>query len=443
MTLRPYQVPHYEQLLASLEANSSALDASDTGTGKTYVALAIAKTLGIVPLVVGTKAGRGGWEDASTLCDVPVEYINYERLRGQRKRETGLAETEWLEEVKWGSGSFLKWKNDYDMVIFDEAHRCGGSKSLNSKAMIAARRQARYTLALSATAADDPRQMKALGYLLGLHGLSKKSSRYRLNWMGFQYRHGVTPGVFGGYEFSQDPEKQRQVFAKLHAEIFPRHGSRMVKAEIPGFPKTVIDVKFIEDESNEAAAISETLHNTDDSMDGISIATDCRQKLELLKVPYFVDLADDYSQTSKLVYFLNFRKPLWKLYEQLQKKFGSDRVGIIDGTQTGERGDAERRDFLRRFQANELDALCCNAQAGGESANMHDPLGHVERTVFISPLESGRQFHQVTGRVNRDGGAFSTQFVTLFKNTREEVIAERMRRKSFNVELFNDGDFKI
>jgi hypothetical protein len=74
---------------------------------------------------------------------------------------------------------------------------------------------------------------------------------------------------------------------------------------------------------------------------------------------------------------------------------------------------------------------------------MHDPFTQRDRTTLISPCCSGRQFKQVVGRVNRDGGGFSQQFVVLFSDTREEEIAARMEAKGYNIDLLNDGDLLI
>ena len=480
--LRTYQEPHFRQMLDILQKRGAALDASDTGTGKTVVALFICKALNVTPLVIGPKTSRAGWEHLAREVGVEIEFVNYEKLRGRRQvgpakqaeygkaQEKFIAEvaaagnpfelpeelearrpepprptttTDWVEEVPWGKGSFLKWRNNYALIIFDEVHRCGGSTSLNSKLLIAAKRQAQSVLALSATAADDPRSLKALGYLLDLHGLSKKALPSRLNYMSWLMRHGCTPGTFGGFDFSRDKEKQKKAFAKLHGEIFPLHGARMRKAEIPGFPKTLVDIKLLTDETGKAAKLTQETH--DILADGGSVADTMtlRMRLENLMAPHFVDLAEDYAKTSKVVLFVNFTEPLMAIRDALAKLFGSTKVGYISGAQTGKRGETERFHYLDQFQANRLDALVCNVQAGGESANMHDPTGQVDRTTIIAPCESGRQFKQVLGRVNRDGGAFSLQLLTYFSGTLQEKVADRLVQKSFNIDLLNDGDFLV
>lgn len=432
------------------------LDASDTGTGKTYVTLFLCRELGIVPLVIGPKSARAGWAEAAELVGVELEFVNYEKIKPRLTKKLVWPKTrfgplqgpffdthresEWTVEVPWGKGSFVKWKQEYHTIVFDEVHRCGGGTSLNSKLLIAAKRQAEFIIALSATAADDPRQMKALGYALGLHGLSKKT-RTQMNYMSWLMRHGVTPGIFGGYDFTADETKVKKVFARLNAEVFPHKGARMRKDDIPGFPQTTIDVKLLTDFTDKAKDLTEELHAIGDgnAAEGMGL----RQKLEVLKIPHFIDLALDYGLTSKVVLFVNFTEPLEQIYEKLGKEFGHDHVGFISGAQTGARGETERRRTIERCQRNELDALVVNSQAGGESCNLHDPTGQVERTALISPCESGRQLKQIFGRVHRDGGARSLQLLTYFADTYEAEVAKRLKQKNFNLDILNDGELAL
>jgi hypothetical protein len=448
----PWQPPHIAALLAALQRYGSVLDASDTGTGKTFCILIICLALGITPLVVGPKAARAGWEDAGKILGVEFEYVNYERCRPRLIKQTeeeftangfnDKRESEWTIEVPWGKGSFVKWRNSYEMVIFDEAHRLGGTTSLNSKLGIAAKRQAKYVVALSATAADDPRQMKALGYILGIHGLNTIKCETKLNWMNWLLRHGVKPGHFGGWAFTPDEEKQKKSFSKLHSEIFPRHGSRMLKSRIPGFPLTEILVKMLDDETGKAKKLSEELHELNEEGGNQMAATQhCRQGLEKLMIPHFAGFAEDsVAQGAKVVFFLNFTDPLFELYEKLKKEFGHSRVGYISGRQTGLGGESERRGFVSQFQRNKLDALVVNIFAGGESVNLHDEIDKVPRDTYSAPCESGKQYKQLLGRVNRAGGGFSNQFLCYFAGTRQEIVADRMRRKGLNIELFNDAN---
>jgi hypothetical protein len=96
---------------------------------------------------------------------------------------------------------------------------------------------------------------------------------------------------------------------------------------------------------------------------------------------------------------------------------------------------------VSNFQRNRLDALCVNIFAGGESVNLHDEIDQVTRDTFSSPCESGRQYKQQLGRVNRAKGGFSNQYLCFFAGTRQEVVADRMRHKGLCIDLFNDASW--
>jgi hypothetical protein len=374
--------------------------------------------------VISSKASRGGWEAASEQTGVPIEFVNYERARSSKKKSQSRADTEWLEEKPWGKGSFIRLRQAPELAIFDEVHRCGGATSLNSKILIAAKRQAKYVMGLSATAADSPLQMKALGYALGLHTLSKQQFYGTKNWMGWILSHGCSPGVFGGYDFSVKSEKGKAGIVKIHNEIFVAgKGSRMRKEEIPDFPRTSIEPKLLTPDDDTP------LYKPEELGDAMAL----RQRLELLKVPYLVDLALEYLQFGKVVIFVNFTATREALSEAL---FEPTRFGVaeIHGQQT----DDERKKSIRFFCEGPREVMICNSQAGGESLNLQ-----VARTALISPCESGKQYKQILGRINRDGGAFSRQLICFWRGTYEEKVAKRMEQKGMNIDLLNDAELAL
>jgi len=514
--LLPWQPDHVVGgLFPPLVRYGSVLDASDTGTGKTVTALAVARELGVVPIVFGPKNSKATWEWGAKLLGVDCEWVNYEKVRGRRQYRGGVevdtiaiyenrtrdaanpaflvgynsgrsvlqkacgwgeaacilvdaggpnntgfeygewklpmptyicktytSESEWLEEVKYGKGSFLKFKRNYTMGIFDEAHRCGGSTTLNSKSLIAARRQFKFVMALSATAADDPRQMKALGFALGLHKLSDKKFGFR-NWL---FDHGGyiededRPGII---EFNTS--KRVEVFEKLHAEVFPAHGARMRKSLIPSFPKTQIITKFLFDETGKAKKLADGIRQSYERFKAQARLTDSyihdRQALELLMVPDIVDLASDLVPQARVAVFVNFTRTLDELVSELSRKFGSRYVGHVDGSQTGVMGTAQREKFCEEFRANRLLFMVCNNNAGKESISLHDPTGQVEHDAIICPCDSGRTLKQVMGRVDRANGHDSIQYMLYFKNTVQEEVANRVIPRVNNIELLNDAAF--
>ena len=56
-----YQVEHVERLAYSLTSYNRVLDASDTGTGKTYTSVAVCKIFGWKPFIICPKSVITSW----------------------------------------------------------------------------------------------------------------------------------------------------------------------------------------------------------------------------------------------------------------------------------------------------------------------------------------------------------------------------------------------
>ena len=61
--IRPNQVQHYKRALEILTSFYFYIDGSEMGAGKTYIAAAIAITLGLPCLVFCPKGARNTWKD--------------------------------------------------------------------------------------------------------------------------------------------------------------------------------------------------------------------------------------------------------------------------------------------------------------------------------------------------------------------------------------------
>lgn len=417
--LRDYQVPHAKQLLRALLNHGAALDASDTGTGKTFVALTVAKILGISPLIIGPKAAKYEWKRAGELLGVPLDFINYERAR---MASTGLGI-----EKKHGSGSYWEWTKRFAMLIFDEAHKCGGSTSLNGKMLRSSTKASQFVIALSATLADSPLQMKNIGTALKLF-----ETKNYFDWL---MRHGVKPGVFGGFEL-RDAEVTQNAMSRIHAQIFPHRGARMRRALIPNFPQTLIDVRLIEADEEAKTLVEEIGKLAGNDIGGY---IERRQKLDNKLLNAVRDLAEEsISEGRKVCIFPKFVVCIDVLRHYFLK--AGYTVGVIDGRQVGEKGDLERREVKEAFQRNELDVVLVNQDAGGAGISLHDPTGRVERDSYIFPADSGRTLKQIFGRVQRDGGAFSRQFLLGFAGTLQENILLQSLEKLRRIDSLNDGE---
>lgn len=131
------------------------------------------------------------------------------------KLQTGS--TPYLKKV----GSKFEWVHRRALLIFDEGHQYGGNGTLNARMLAAA--EGIPTLVLSATIAESPLQLRALGYRLGLH-----NDRDFWRW---SQRYGVRKGYFGGLEFDPESEEGIDGMKRLHDSIFPHRGFRVDESE--------------------------------------------------------------------------------------------------------------------------------------------------------------------------------------------------------------------
>ena len=77
--LAPHQLDAVSRLLALLDEHGGALLADETGMGKTYVALAIARAIGDA-LIVAPAALRDMWRESMRRAQVNASFVSYEGL---------------------------------------------------------------------------------------------------------------------------------------------------------------------------------------------------------------------------------------------------------------------------------------------------------------------------------------------------------------------------
>lgn len=80
--LLDYQRKHVEKLIKIIESNNAVLDASDTGTGKTYCSIAACAQLSKRPIIVCPKSVMYPWKVACKHFNVKPFFIaNYESIK--------------------------------------------------------------------------------------------------------------------------------------------------------------------------------------------------------------------------------------------------------------------------------------------------------------------------------------------------------------------------
>src|SRR5215469_733606 len=230
-----YQLPSIKHLSLVLHHHIGAFDGTDTGVGKTAVACGVARVLGRELFVICPKSVITPWRRMARTFGVPLRVINYESLR------TGNLEYADADEQRsYDASGKLKRRRAFHwneesvdpestLIMFDDCHKMKDPKTWNCLMGVQALQQHYRVLGASATAADNPMQMKFVALLTGLIW----HPSHFFEWM---RQNGVRRGHFG-MEFRGG----QNVLRRIHSQIYPARGVRLRIAELGDrFPTTRI-----------------------------------------------------------------------------------------------------------------------------------------------------------------------------------------------------------
>ncbi len=431
--LLDYQIPHTSNLVSVLGKNRYALDMSDPGTGKTYTAVAACRELRLTPAIVCPKSVVPAWERVLKDFGIKPYFVtNWEGAKSEGFKHgfynyrTGV--------YTWNLG------RTQILLILDEVHKAKGVDSQNSAMLIAAKAQDLITLCLSATAADNPRDMRGLGYRLDLHDL--------INFKMWSEEMGCYQDTQGRDERvvwrCQDADA---AMLTVHRQIYPSKAARMRIADLGDrFPETQITAALYEikgwKKQNDAydTLLKEIKQLQKDAKEGwpsaaLTLNMRYRQLTEFLKIDTLVALTNDYLENNKSVaIFVNYTETLMLLVQRLPK------ASLIYGDQT-KKGERERE--IQDFQDDKARVIICNIKAGGVGVSLHDLHGKYGRVALICPTYSAQDLIQATGRVHRAGGkSKSLQRIIYAKGTVEEEMCRKVATRVASIQALNDGDLR-
>jgi superfamily II DNA or RNA helicase len=423
-TLYQRQEEHALRLMDILRTHKSALDSSETGCGKTIVGAEIArrtiKTDFMPVLVVCPKAVIPAWKrELEDRGISPAHVINYDKLRGGKTHYGHWEKRKWV----WDLG-------DHSLIIFDEAHRCAGIDTKNAKMLIEAKDRY-HVLMLSATLASSPTQMRAAGYLLGAHGLG--------NFWQWCLKNGCSKNRWNGIDFMGDPKHieniAQQIAHRCSRLTVKELGDHFTETQVITEPLDFGDeIGEIYDEMEAELLELEKASKTDkknSAAEALVAQLRARQRVELLKVPVIVEMAEDLLAEGKSVaIFVNFDATLKALGDKLNTACWIH----------GEQNDRVRQGLIEAFQNDDARVIICNTAAGGVGISLHDVTGKHPRAAIISPDWNEKNIVQVIGRVHRAGGKTpSMQRILFAAGTVEEKVEKSVRKKIENLKLLNEN----
>lgn len=440
--LRTWQIDAAGKIVSAINHWGSAIDGSDTGTGKTYTACAVARDLGYNIVVICPKAVIKSWNKVIRkhfkLGDKLLGIVNYEKLiRG--RSDSPIASFILSRKTK---RKMFTWKvPKKTIIIWDESQKLKNWKTKTVKTCLAAIKEGYPMLFCSATNATNPLEMRAVGLALKLF----KNGKSYYEWA---YEHGVYKGNWG-LEFNNDPK----VLKKLNRLIFEQRGVRLRRDDIPNFPKCEIIADVYNMDEEDAKKINAIYQEMEDELliaekrewadqrkadkeekeqSKLVINLRARQKIELIKVPLFVDMIQEALEGGfSIAVFVNFTETITAIAERLNI------TCIFDGKTP----DKVRDRNVELFQEDVERVILVNIQSGGAGLSLHDLNGKFPRMSIISPTYSPVFMRQALGRIWRDDAKTKCiQRIVCVADTIEEVVCQNVQQKLDNLDMLNDGD---
>jgi len=280
--------------------------------------------------------------------------------------------------------------------------------------------------------------------------------------------HGCSFNKFRQMVFNTHPKN----VLKLHNEFFPNYAVRMTREDAGDkFKKSLIQVNLynLDDKSTKHLnSIYEKMDNELKQLDNtkkkdkkiecpycegtginckkcdntgliissnLTIMLRARQEAELIKVPLFVELINEYIEKNlSVVVFVNFKQTIRALSERLKTKC------IVEGGQSSK----TRQQMINDFQSDKERIILVNTQAGGVGTSLHDLNNKHQRVALISPTNSAVNFTQVLGRIDRaNSKSDAIQNIVYIADTVEEQTYLTVKSKINNIAKINSGDLKF
>ena len=447
--LLEYQQEHVNNIIRIITNNKTCLDASDTGTGKTYCAMAACALLNIRPLIICPKSVISTWTTVSNYFEIknPI-IVNYETIkRGKiyKNMETKI-KADFIKIYRDNKNNIEKIEFDLQhskiikstdsiLFIFDEVHRCSNLESDNCKLLLAAKDTNKNILLLSATISDFPDKFKPFFYILNFinpEQVKEKNIDYKKyikiveSWISRDYKPMVRI-----YNMLY-PERATRIRIDVLGDMFP-------DTQITAIPYTLSKKRAeeIEKEYKKLATELDEIKSkkNNDKINPLTLTLRAHQKIEILKIPTFIELANDFIQNNySVVIFVNFTQTLKTIADLLHTN------SIV----YGEQDYNDRIKIIEDFQSNKTNIIILNIKAGGIGISLHDIYGGHPRVSLISPTWSSLDLVQALGRIHRAGGKTkSLQRIIYTANTIEERIAEKIKIKLKNINSINNGDLDL
>jgi len=427
------QATHYERCKRMLIAHRFYIDQSVMGSGKTYVGLALAQSMGLSLMVIGPKSSLAMWEEKAAEYHVPMHLaLSYQALTGVGKGQPKhglLLKTREKDEHGDETISYAplpKWTEQCKgvLVIVDEAHNCKnpGNKEKAVTAIlngVRAGSNAYYGL-LSASLMDKDHMYTQFLRVLGFYTKRALTDNLKSTRPGYdeivQHCRRVAPAAT--HELAYPPAVQVAPMA-LHENLYllftdvvlPACSSSMPDPLLPSkmsnvfYPvgSPVLKARLQKSYADLCAAVryDATLGTVRMEKDSIAEVNKACMNHEWALAEVALREAWAWlhkTPTGKVIVFTNYKQTLRFVQTHLECS------GVKSVPYEGRMTTNQRVAAVRAFQGDPATrAFVSNISCGGVAISLHDLVGNQPRLVLIFPTYKILDVYQATGRAVRRG----------------------------------------
>jgi hypothetical protein len=384
--------------------------------------------MGVPVAVICPKIVIPHWERELAEVGVkPIFVTNYEKIRRGNSFVTKKGKT------------LFTWNLPPDtLLIWDEAHKCKAPFSQNTQMLVAAKTQGFRNLLLSATACQDPTEMRSIGYVLGVHSLNNAAGGLH-SWFSWMKQHGCRKDPWNNW-VAGNPKH----LVPLNHRLYTTNCVRLTTDDLPGaftanqviteplaFSALSDIARFYKQHGVTPEIVEQFLEHGGAGL-GANVLTDilrARQLAEAAKVIDIIGMVNDaVDEGFSVAVFVNFVDTVKALAASFP-----DASCVVGGQSA-----MVREANVQRFQSNETRVILCNMAAGGVGVSLHDIHGGHPRMSLISPTYDVKSYIQTLGRIHRATGKTpALQRVLVASQTIEEKIIDSMEKKRHSLETLH------
>lgn len=407
--LKNYQKVHCQNLANKLLTNFVCFDASDTGIGKTYCAIATAILLRKKIFIICPRTIVSFWR--KVVSDVFQEELlgisTYHLIiKGKSINDNKQTiQCPFLEIHDSSSPRYIWNFPSNTLIIFDEVHKCSGNGSYASELLLSLKNQYNkklMILLISATICENPSKFRLFSVFLKWF-----DSYYSVpNWLEPKYNPTAASKII----------TQKLLNLNLITKV-------KISDLGSSFQKNQVTADYFDVEKNISnkidklhMQIQESFNNIEknketDVKSGFTIGLRERQQIELLKIPIFVELVEQYLDNNfSVIVFVNFVETLEILSRELKTNC------LCYGNQTIK----TREQNIENFTEDKERVILCTIGSGSESISLNDKHGNFRRVSLISPQWSSLKLIQACGRNSRVDSKTSSLNIIVYANSPTE-----------------------